>query len=189
MFRHIIWTCAAIGSGVIALMASPDYAGAASANRESTFQISGIIVGPDANYAIVKHLTVNKTKLLQRGEEIDGWTVEEIASEHVLLRHGNERIRLGLSTQRGAAKSDGNANGTPNQPVRASPQKLVTSPRPSPSLARQQERAALRARLNTERNERRAHRQQRLAACRLQARQQGLRREPLRVFVRSCSGR
>jgi hypothetical protein len=189
MFRHINWAFAAVGLGAIVSIALPAYAGADLPNQEPAFQISGIIVGPDANYAIVKHLTGNKTKLMHRGEEIDGWTVEEITSEHVLLRHENERLRVGLSTQRGKVKSDGNAHGLPTQSVLASPQKLLTTPRRLPSLTRQHERAALRARLDIERNARRTQRQQRLAACRLQAMQQGLRRERLRVFVRSCSGR
>jgi hypothetical protein len=43
--------------------------------------------------------------------------------------------------------------------------------------------------LAAERNARRFQRQQRLATCRLQAQQRGLKRQSRRAFITACSGR
>jgi hypothetical protein len=163
-------------------------------NPSTAFQLSGVIVGPDIKYVILKHTSTNKKKTVRLGEEIDGWTVEDIASDHVVLRHENERIQVELSTRSGVANSVSNTRSNrlaqPAQPppVTASPSYSRAPTRPA-SLARQQQRAALRAQLAAERNAKRIQQQNRLAACRLQAQKQGLKRQSRNAFIRSCSGR
>jgi hypothetical protein len=164
------------------------------ANRGTAFQLSGVVVGPDIKYAILKHLTTNKTRKVRLGEEIDGWTAEEIASDYVLLRREDERIRVGLSTRGGVANSGGgllpNRSTRPTQPPQVMPSSSYSrAPATQTSHARQQQRAARRAQLAAERNARQVQQQQRLAACRLQAQQQRLKRQSRRAFITSCSGR
>ena len=164
-------------------------------DQRAAFQLSGVIIGPDVKYAILKHLTTNKTRKVQLGEEIDGWTAEEIASDYVLLRREDKRIRVELSTRRGVVGSGGSSP-LPNRPVRPPPPQQAT---PSPSYSRapaaqnfhalQQQRAAQRAQLAAERNARRLQEQQRLATCRLQADQQRLKRQSRRAFIASCRAR
>jgi hypothetical protein len=169
-----------------------------SPTQGSAFQLSGVITGPDTSYAIVKHLTNNKTKSVRQGEEIDGWAVEESASKYVSLHRGDERIRVELSTRSGAVTPGGGAIRSPNRSVQSprlnAPSPQLSAPYPQaattpPALVRQRERAALRAQRSAARSASRVQQQQRVTACRLQARQRGLRRQSLRAFVRSCSGR
>jgi hypothetical protein len=165
-------------------------------NRGTAFQLSGVIVGPDIKYAILKHLTSNKTRTVRLGEEIDGWTAEEITPEYVLLRREDERIRVERSSRSSVVNSGGGSNILPNRSARpAQPLQVMPSSSYSrasatqTSQARQQQLAARRAQLAAERNARRIQQQQRLAACRLQARQQGLKRQSRRASITSCSGR
>jgi hypothetical protein len=165
-------------------------------NRGTAFQLSGVIVGPDIKYAILKHLATNKTRKVQLGEEIDGWTAEEIAPGYVLLRREDKRVRVELSTRSGVVSSGGGSNRLPDRSARPAqpPQAMPSSsysraPATQTSQARPQQRAARRAQLAAERNARRIQQQQRSAACRLQAQQQGLKRQSRRAFITACSGR
>ena len=165
-------------------------------NGGSAFQLSGVIIGPDIKYAIIKRLTTNKTRTVRLGEDIDGWTAEEITPEYVVLRREDERIRVERSSRSGVVNSGGGSNILPNrsarpaQPPPAMPSSSYSrSPAAQTSQARQQQRAARRAQLAAERSARRIQQQQRLAACRLQAQQQRLKREMRRAFITSCSGR
>jgi hypothetical protein len=165
-------------------------------SRGTAFQLSGVIVGPDIKYAILKHLTTNKTRTVRVGEDIDGWTAEEIASDYVLLRREDERIRVERSSRSSVVNSGGGSNILPKRSARpAQPPQVMPSssysraPATQISHARQQQLAARRAQLAAERNARRIQQQHRLAACRLQARQQGLKRQSRRAFITSCSGR
>lgn len=58
--------------------------------REVALNVGGIIAGP------VACATIND-RLVQVGEAVEGFTVEEIEAEAVVLRHGTHRLRLVLS--------------------------------------------------------------------------------------------
>jgi hypothetical protein len=164
------------------------------ANPVAAFQLSGVVVGPDVKYAILRHLTTNKTRTVRLGEDIDGWTAEEIAPEYVLLRREDERIRIELSSRSSVVNSGGGSTILPKRSARPVQPPMPSSsysrvPAAQTSQARQQQRAARRAQLAAERNARRIQQQQRSAACRLQAQQQGLKRQSRRAFITACSGR
>jgi hypothetical protein len=185
------------GSAASSVKAKPTVKPSQSvANRGTAFQLSGVVVGPDIKYAILKHLTTNKTRTVRIGEDIDGWTAEEITPEYVLLRREDERIRVELSSRSSVVNSVGGKNilpkrsARPAQPPPAMPSSSYSrAPATQTSQARPQQRAARRAQLAAERNARRIQQQQRSAACRLQAQQQGLKRQSRRAFITACSGR
>jgi hypothetical protein len=164
-------------------------------NGGSAFQLSGVVIGPDIKYAILKHLTTNKTRTVRLGEDIDGWTADEITPEYVVLSREDERIRVERSSRSGVVNSGGsnilpNRSPRPAQPPQVMPSSSYSrTPATQTSHARQQQRAARRAQLAAERNARRIQQQQRLAACRLQAKQQRLKQQSRRAFIASCSGR
>ena len=162
-------------------------------NGGIAFQLSGVIIGPDIKYAILKHLTTNKTRTVRLGDDVDGWTTDEITSEYVVLRREEERIRVERSSRSSFVNSGGGLNTLPNRSIRpAQPPQVMPSSSysrvPAPRLG-QQQRAARRAQLAAERNAKRIQRQQRLAACRLQAQQQRLKQQSRRAFITACSGR
>jgi hypothetical protein len=69
------------------------------------FELTGVVLGVDTAVAILRNRDTQETVHLHRGETLEAWSIEEIASRHVVLRQEDRQVRLDLF----AAKPEGSA--------------------------------------------------------------------------------
>ena len=60
------------------------------------FELTGVVIGADIAVAILRNRDTQETVHLRRGEALDAWSLEEIASRHVVLRQEDRQVRLEL---------------------------------------------------------------------------------------------
>jgi general secretion pathway protein N len=60
----------------------------------SALVLAGIVVTPDARAVLIAHGSPAKLVHLQEGQSVDGWTVREIESDHVVVANGREQHEL-----------------------------------------------------------------------------------------------
>ncbi|MEA2984236.1 MAG: ral secretion pathway protein [Alphaproteobacteria bacterium] len=72
------------------------------------FELTGVVLGADVAIAILRNRDTQETVQLRQGEALDAWSLEEIASRHVVLRQEDRQVRLELflPTPEGSATSD-----------------------------------------------------------------------------------
>ena len=72
--------------------------------EEVTFSLIGIINTPDSVYALFKDPKAkpdeNKFKRFKQGDDIDGWTLKEINSDHVIISSGTDSQQILLTKKR-----------------------------------------------------------------------------------------
>ena len=72
------------------------------------FELTGVVLGSETAIAILRNRDTQETVQLRQGEALDAWSLEEIASRHVVLRQEDRQVRLELflPTPEGSATSD-----------------------------------------------------------------------------------
>jgi len=60
------------------------------------FELTGVVMGADIAVAILRNRDTQETVHLRRGEALDAWSLEEIASRHVVFRQDDRQVRLEL---------------------------------------------------------------------------------------------
>ena len=64
--------------------------------EEAPADLTGIVNGPDLNYAILTNRATKEVMQLRQGEKIDEWSLQEIGPRYVVLRRGPGSLRLEL---------------------------------------------------------------------------------------------
>jgi general secretion pathway protein N len=106
------------------------------------FELTGVVMGADIAVAILRNRDTQETVHLRQGEALDAWSLEEIASRHVVLRQEDRQVRLELFLPKpeGSATSDPTA--LPPRAVRQSPANLqIPQTRRSSQMTPAQRRA------------------------------------------------
>lgn len=67
----------------------------AAANTSPATKLIAVAIGPDRSAAILK-LTSGNTSVLMQGQQIDGWTLADVAPHRVTLRSGSQQAELVL---------------------------------------------------------------------------------------------
>lgn len=75
------------------------------AREEAPAELTGIVIGPEKTYAILKSRVTKEVQHLHRGDRIDDWTIDEIGPRHVLLHRDETRIRVELFEQKSSDAS------------------------------------------------------------------------------------
>lgn len=102
----------------------PAIAAAAAADARSTgFTLVGIVMAPGGGLALIEHGQPPHLDRVHERQEIDGWTVEQIARDRVTLRHADDRIEIKIkdapSRQPGAPNGPAFVMPPPNSNVPA----------------------------------------------------------------------
>jgi hypothetical protein len=82
---------------------SPNRRPAQTAGQDTPFTVTGIIVSPGMRSAVVTHGTPPIMSRVVEGQEIDGWTVQSIRSDHIILARGTAQAELKLVDKSTAA--------------------------------------------------------------------------------------
>jgi hypothetical protein len=108
---------------------APTAAVAAAADAVSTgFTLVGIVLSPRGNRALVEHGQPSHLDHAREGQELDGWTVEKILRDRVVLRHADERVEVKLKDGPAVAQQQPGVPMPPAVPVQVQGQ-------PAPGVA------------------------------------------------------
>jgi general secretion pathway protein N len=114
------------------------------------FELAGIVKGPDVSIAMLRHRETKEVQHLRPGEELAEWRIEEIAARHVVVRRGENKVRLELFEERGDAGGSQRHAAVPTTPrafPRVPPPPMATPRTAStPKTVNRQQRRALPAR-------------------------------------------
>lgn len=80
-------------------------------DKSLPFQLTGIVVGPDVRFAILRQNGQPDELRLRANEKIAGWTLEEISDRYVILGGRGKRVRVWLfdeSKKTGITVNDSN---------------------------------------------------------------------------------
>lgn len=66
----------------------------------SQLSLLGVVASPQANYVLLQRAGSNEVVRAQLGDVIDGWQLESISANGVILQRNNERQRLLLDEKR-----------------------------------------------------------------------------------------
>jgi general secretion pathway protein N len=83
-------------------------------SEEAPAELIGIVIGPERTFAILRDNSTKEVQHLQKGEKIDDWRLDEIASRRIVLRRGASKINLELFDQK---DTDGSKSGAAEQPA------------------------------------------------------------------------
>lgn len=73
----------------------PPLESASSGDAQSAaFVLIGIVISPDARYALIAHGRPLHTERTSVGQELDGWTVQQILPDRVLFQRGDRSLEL-----------------------------------------------------------------------------------------------
>lgn len=73
----------------------PAVSAAAAANADATgFTLVGVVISPRGSRALIEHGQPPHLDHAREQQEIDGWTVEKILGDRVVLRHAEDRVEL-----------------------------------------------------------------------------------------------
>ena len=61
-----------------------------------SYELTGVVIGTDVQVAIFKNRDTQETVHLRQGENLDAWSIEEIAQRHVILRQDDRQITMEL---------------------------------------------------------------------------------------------
>lgn len=94
---------------------------AAAADAVATgFALVGVVISPRGSRALIEHGQPPHLDHAREQQEIDGWTVEKILSDRVVLRHADDRVELKVK--------DAPAPQQPGAPVPAAAQAVAPMP-------------------------------------------------------------
>lgn len=96
-----------------------------SVNTNLDVKLTGIVVNPDDMIALFVDKQ-NKKYRVRPGDVIQGWEIEELLSDRVIMKQGANRVEL-LLREPGAAKGPAREDVVPSQ---HKPPLLKTTPRP-----------------------------------------------------------
>ena len=99
---------------------APPEAVAAPASS-APFALVGVVVSPGERHVLLEHGQPPRIDRVAEGQELDGWTLEAVELDRVVLRRGDSRVEL---------KAKGRAPPAP-QTRRAGPAAAAASPPPS----------------------------------------------------------
>ncbi len=71
----------------------PPAAGAADA-QSSPFVLVGVVLSAGGKHALIEHAQPRRLDRVVEGQDLDGWTVEEIRLDRVVFRRGDARIEV-----------------------------------------------------------------------------------------------
>jgi general secretion pathway protein N len=116
------------------------------------FELTGVVIGSDMSIAILRNRDTQETVRLREGENLEAWSLQEVATRHVVLRQEDRQVRLELFSESSAPP------GIPAAmpPAMTRPPPPVTrptqppQPQPAQSRADRADRAPVRA--NPQRN-------------------------------------
>jgi len=104
-------------------------------------------MGSDTAIAILRNRDTQETVRLREGENLEAWSLQEVASRHVVLRQQERQVRLELFPE----KSDGGPNPPPGVPTGTPvtrpppvPPPVRTRPPPQPAAQNRADRAPVR---------------------------------------------
>jgi general secretion pathway protein N len=104
------------------------------------FELTGVVIGSDTAIAILRNRDTQETVRLRQGENLEAWSLQEVATRHVVLRQEERQVRLELFSE----KSDGPTppSGLPTPvmtrppPPPPPPPPVMTRPPPQPAAQR-----------------------------------------------------
>lgn len=62
--------------------------------RSSPFTLVGVVLSASGKHALIEHAQPHRLDRVVEGQELDGWTVEEIRLDRVVFRRGDTRIEV-----------------------------------------------------------------------------------------------
>ena len=107
------------------------------------FELTGVVLGADVAIAILRNRDTQETVQLRQGEALDAWSLEEIASRHVVLRQEDRQVRLELFLPHPEG-STSDPTGLPPAGMRQKPANLQIPQTRRSSQANPSQRRALR---------------------------------------------
>lgn len=75
---------------------APAEAGQDLLGKSSSFVLLGVILTEEGRAALVKHGDPGELARLKEGEALEGWTVQTILPDHIVLQHGATEVELKL---------------------------------------------------------------------------------------------
>jgi type II secretory pathway component PulC len=101
------------------------------------FDLTGVVMGAETAIAILRNRDTQETVAKRQGEMLENWSLEEIASRHVVLRQEERQVRLELF------KPENDANAATPPAFRPNPANLeMPRQRRNSQLTAAQRRAA-----------------------------------------------
>jgi hypothetical protein len=88
------------------------------------FELTGVVMGADIAVAILRNRDTQETVHLRRGEALDAWSLEEIASRHVVLRQEDRQVRLELFLAKPEGAGTQDLTMLPSRAMRQTPANL-----------------------------------------------------------------
>ena len=62
--------------------------------RSSPFTLVGVVLSAKGKHALIEHAQPRRLDRVVEGQDLDGWTVEEIRLDRVMFRRGDTRIEV-----------------------------------------------------------------------------------------------
>jgi hypothetical protein len=100
----------------VALPAPPPPEPVATKPPPPSAVLIGVIFGPSTRMAIVKSGAADKPVTLRESQPLDGWTIETIESDRIILAYQSERFTLKL--RRALGEAGGEPDETSHHPLR-----------------------------------------------------------------------
>jgi hypothetical protein len=72
---------------------------AAEENGSTNLTLIGTVMSGDSRRALIRHKQGSRVERVLEGQDIDGWTVESIQGDRVLLRQRDTRLSLKVSAR------------------------------------------------------------------------------------------
>lgn len=91
--------------------------------RSSAFNLVGIVISAQQRHALIEHGQPPRLEHATEGQEIDGWTVESIQRDRVVLQRGD--LRLEVKAKDGPASPAAFQPGQPRRPTAAVPMPTI----------------------------------------------------------------
>ena len=108
------------------------------------FELTGVVMGAEVAIAILRNRDTQETVSLRQGEALDGWSLEEIASRHVVFRQEDRQARLELFLPHPEGSATPDPTGLPPGAMRQRPANLQIPPTRRSSQMTPSQRRSLR---------------------------------------------
>lgn len=81
--------------------AAPSVLGPQPGSALARYRITGVAISGEGRLAMAKDLGTGRLVTLREGEALEGWTVESVTLDHLVLRSGEQRraVRVGAQVQ------------------------------------------------------------------------------------------
>jgi hypothetical protein len=99
--------------------------------KKNQFQLTGVMIMPEASYAVLLEAATGKTRIVQKGQTINGILVKSVEPEHATLTQYDDTEVLTMKVQP-SPKSPKAASGVQGQPGEAFPGNVARPGHPSP---------------------------------------------------------